>query len=76
MGFDHFEANYNLEIEATGPETVVAGGQQWPAGKYILTYTGPKSEKIFKPWFSTDFHRKPARIRVPFPLGIVSAELE
>ena len=66
----------SLEIKAAGPETVSAGGRQRPAEKYLVTYRGPRSGKTFELWVSTEPHREPVRVRIPFPLAIFSAELQ
>ena len=65
-----------MQIEAAGPETVEAGGRQWPAEKYRVTYRGPNSERTVELWISTDATPKPVRVRVAFPLAVFSAELE
>ncbi|MCZ6751165.1 MAG: DUF3108 domain-containing protein [Acidobacteria bacterium] len=75
-GTFHLGANFSLQIEAAGPETVDAGGRQWPAEKYRVTYRGPNSERTVELWISTDATPKPVRVRVAFPLAVFSAELE
>lgn len=75
-GTFHLGANFNLQIEAAGPETVEAGGRQWPAEKYIVTYRGPNSERSVELWISTDSVPKPVQVRVAFPLAVFSAVIE
>ena len=75
-GTFHWGANFSLQIESAGPETVKAGGRQWPAEKYMVTYRGPNSGRTVELWISTDATPKPVRVRVAFPLAVFSAEME
>ena len=75
-GVVHLAADYDVRIEAAGTERVTFRGQSRDAEKYSVTYSSPNREKTFTVWFSTDSARLPLQVRIPFPIGELSAVLE
>ena len=75
-GVVHLAADYDVRIAAAGKERVTVRGQSRDSQKYVVTYSGPNRQKTFEIWFSTDTARQPLLVRIPFPIGVLSAELE
>ncbi|MBI4443120.1 MAG: DUF3108 domain-containing protein [Acidobacteria bacterium] len=75
-GVVHLAADYDVRIAAAGTERVMVRGQSRDAEKYVVTYSNPSREKTFTVWFSTDSARLPLQVRIPFPIGELSAVLE
>ena len=75
-GTFHWGSNFSLQIESAGPETVKAGGRQWTAEKYIVTYQEPNSVQSVELWISTGSTPKPVQFRVSIPLAVFTAVIE
>jgi len=70
-----FGGPYQVNLQYTGEQAVMANSKTTTADRLIVTVKGPASEISFEMFFARDAARTPLMIRVPLSPGMFSMEL-
>ena len=71
----YYGSQYTVKVDFAGPQNITYNDKKAKGDKATVMVKGPASDFSFEIYFALDAARTPLVVKVPLPVGMISAEL-